>query len=192
MQLRIAAAAIMLVAAVFSSPRAAGPTDWPQFRGYEAAGLADQFTLPSTWSATDNVAWATAIPGRGWSSPIVWGDRAYVTSAVSDGKFKEPSTGIFGNDYAAELQRQGLSNEEILKRVTARDIEVTGEVEDVRFMLYAIDVKSGKIAWEREAHRGKPFGGRHRKNTYASETPATDGERIYTSFGANVGCSVTP
>jgi len=74
-----------------------------------------------------------------------------------------------------------------MKRVTARDIEVTGEVQDVRFMLYAIDVKSGKIAWEREAHRGKPFGGRHRKNTYASETPATDGERIYTSFGANVG-----
>lgn len=188
MRLRVAAAAsVILVAAALSAPRAAGPTDWPQFRGHEAAGLADQFALPTTWSTTTNVAWVTTIPGRGWSSPIVWGERVYVTSAVSAGAFKEPSTGIFGNDYAAELQRQGLSNDEIMKRVTARDIEVTGEVEDVRFMLYAIDATTGKIAWEREALRGKPFGGRHRKNTYASETPTTDGERIYASFGANVG-----
>ena len=75
----------MLVAAVFSSPRAAGPTDWPQFRGYEAAGLADQFTLPSTWSATDNVAWATAIPGRGWSSPVILGREIWMTTANPKG-----------------------------------------------------------------------------------------------------------
>src|SRR4051812_36816370 len=109
MRFRFAAAAVALIAAAISSTRAAGPTDWPQLRGYEAAGLADQFTLPATWSTSENVAWTTAIPGRGWSSPIVWGDRVFVTSAVSAGKFKEPSTGIYGNDYAADLQRQGLS-----------------------------------------------------------------------------------
>src|SRR6476646_694100 len=101
MRFRFAAAAVVLVAAALSSMHAAGPTDWPQFRGHESAGIADQFTLPATWSATDNAAWVTTIPGRGWSSPIVWGDRAYVTSAVSAAAFKEPSTGIFGNDYAA-------------------------------------------------------------------------------------------
>jgi outer membrane protein assembly factor BamB len=187
MRLRIAAASITLVVAAISLPRAAGPTDWPQFRGHDSAGVADQFALPTTWSAKDNVAWMATIPGRGWSSPIVWGGRVYVTSAVNAGGFKEPATGIYGNDYAAELTSQGLSAAEVMKRVTARDIELTGEVEDVKFMLYAIDSKTGTIAWEREAHRGKPVGGRHRKNTYASETPVTDGERVYASFGANVG-----
>ena len=187
MRLRTAAASLTLIAAAISLASAAGPTDWPQFRGHDAAGLADQFALPTTWSAKDNIAWTATIPGRGWSSPIVWGNRVYVTSAVSAGVFKEPSTGIYGNDYAADLTAQGLSAAEVMKRVTARDIELTAEVDDVKYMIYAIDVKTGAIAWQREAHRGKPPGGRHRKNTYASETPATDGERIYASFGANVG-----
>jgi outer membrane protein assembly factor BamB len=54
-------------------------------------------------------------------------------------------------------------------------------------MVYALDAKTGKVIWQQEAHKGEPFGGRHRKNTYASETPATDGERLYASFGGNVG-----
>ena len=187
MRLRTSAASLAVIAAAISSSRAVGPTDWPQFRGHGAAGLSDQFTLPTTWSTKDNIAWSATIPGRGWSSPIVWGNRVFVTSAVSAGAFKEPSTGIYGNDYAADLTAQGLSAAEVMKRVTARDIELTGEVEDVKYMLYAIDVKTGAIAWVREGHRGKPPGGRHRKNTYASEAPVTHGERIYASSGANVG-----
>src|SRR6185295_8311070 len=101
MPLRIWTAAVVLALAAVSRPHAFGPTDWPQFRGGDAAGVADQFALPVSWSARQNVAWVTDIPGRGWSSPIVWGNRVYVTSAVSDGTFKEPSTGIYGNDYAA-------------------------------------------------------------------------------------------
>ena len=77
------------------------------------------------WSTTDNVAWAVDMPGRGWSSPIVWRDRVFVTSAISPGAFKAPSTGIFGNDYVAELKKQGLPDEEVNKRVIARDIELT-------------------------------------------------------------------
>ena len=166
----------------------AAPTlNWPEFRGGAAGGVADAATLPTRWSVTENVKWVSEVPGRGWSSPIVWGDRVFVTSAVNAGTFKQPSTGIFGNDYAAELSKQGLSDEEVGKRVVARDIELTSEVEDVSYKVFAIDVKTGKVKWEREAHRGKPFGGRHRKNTYASETPATDGERLYVSFGGNVG-----
>lgn len=161
--------------------------NWPQFRGADGAGVADSSVLPARWSATDNVAWAVELPGRGWSSPIVWGDRVYVTTAVNSGAFKAASTGIYGNDYAAELKKQGLSDDEILKRVTARDIELASESEDVRYEVLALDARSGKLVWQREAHRGKPAGGRHRKNTYASETPATDGERVYASFGGNVG-----
>jgi outer membrane protein assembly factor BamB len=166
----------------------AGPTDWPQFRGLAGAGVADASALPERWSTADNVAWAVDVPGRGWSSPIVWGDRIYLTTAVSPGAFKAPSKGIFGNDYAAELQKQGLPEAEILKRVVGRDIELADETGgELAYVVMAIDAKTGKVAWQREAQRGKPFGGRHRKNTYASETPATDGERLYASFGGNVG-----
>jgi outer membrane protein assembly factor BamB len=178
---------LVLALAVTLSLRAAGPSEWPQFRGPQGAGVADGSVLPEKWSATENVAWVVDVPGRGWSSPIVWRNRIFVTSAISPGTFKAPSTGIFGNDYAAELVKQGLPDEEVNRRVIARDIELTSETGDIRYMVYALDASSGKVVWEREAHRAKPFGGRHRKNTYASETPVTDGERLYVSFGGNVG-----
>ena len=161
--------------------------DWPQFRGPDSSGVADGSKLPLRWSTTDNVAWVTDIPGRGWSSPVVLGSRVFVTAAINAGAFKAPSKGIYGNDLAEELMKQGLPMEEVIKRVSARDIEASAEATEVRYMVYAIDAASGKVAWQQEAHKGKPFGGRHRKNTYASETPATDGERLYVSFGGNVG-----
>jgi outer membrane protein assembly factor BamB len=170
-----------------TATHAASPVNWPQFRGAGGAGVADASTLPTRWSASENVAWVTEVPGRGWSSPVVWRDQVFITSAVNTGRFKAPSTGIFGNDYVAELIGQGLSEEEVLKRLVARDIELTSEAEEVSYQVFALDARTGKIAWQREALRGKPFGGRHRKNTYASETPATDGERLYASFGGNVG-----
>lgn len=163
------------------------PNDWPQFRGAGASGVADAANLPVTFSPTENVRWVAEIPGRGWSSPIVWGDRVFVTAAINSGDFKAPSTGIFGNDYAAELTSQGLPPDEVNRRVVARDIELSDEATEVRYMVYALDARSGNVLWQQEAHKGKPAGGRHRKNTYASETPATDGERVYASFGGNVG-----
>jgi outer membrane protein assembly factor BamB len=149
--------------------------------------VADESSLPEYWSTTANVAWVVDVPGRGWSSPIVWHDRVFITSAVSPGAFKAPSTGIFGNDFVAELEKQGLSEEEIMKRVVGRDIELTSESGDISYIVLALDAKTGRQLWKQEAHRGRPFRGRHRKNTYASETPATDGERLYVSFGGNVG-----
>ena len=174
---------IVLVASTW----AAEPVDWPQFRGPGGAGVADASTLPQRWTTSDNVAWVAEVPGRGWSSPIVWRDRIFVTTAVNTGAFKQPSTGIFGNDYAAELAKQGLSDEEVVKRVVNRDIELTSDTGEVSYRVYALDAATGKLIWEQEAHKGHPAGGRHRKNTYASETPVTDGERLYASFGGNVG-----
>ena len=73
-----------------------------------------------------------------------------------------------------------------MEKLRVRDLESPREAGDLRFMVYSYDIKTGKVRWEQEAHRGPPVGGRHRKNTYASETPATDGERIYALFG-NIG-----
>jgi outer membrane protein assembly factor BamB len=170
---------------------AAEPNDrdrtWPGFRGHDMSGLVPASRLPEKWSASEGIAWQTPIAGKGWSSPIVWNDVVYVTSAVGSGPFKAPSTGLYGNDYAAELSKQGLSDDEVMKRVRARDIESSDETSELRYMVYALDARTGTIKWEREAHRGRPVGGRHRKNTYASETPFTDGRRLYVSFGQNVG-----
>jgi len=180
-----AAAAFILIAAYPLAVEA--EENWPQFRGQSGSATASTGSPPTRWSREENVAWVRDIPGRGWSSPIVWGKTVFVTSAVSTGGvFKEPSKGIFGNDYAAELAAQGLSDDEVMARVVSRDIELSKETESIRYMVYAIDTETGALLWERVAHEGKPFGGRHRKNTYASETPATDGERLYVYFG-NLG-----
>jgi len=178
----LAASSMLLVAQ-------AGPKsnkNWPGFRGPAMAGVAADAKLPEKWSKTDGVTWSAAIPGNGWSSPIVWEGTVYLTTAVGSKEFKQPSPGIYGNDYAAEMAKQGLSQEEIMKRLQARDIELGSESGDLRYMLYALDAKTGKVKWEQEVYRGAPAG-RHRKNTFASETPFTDGKHIYVSFGQNVG-----
>jgi len=180
-------AALVLSVPLSVGPRASTPGGWPGFRGPTGNGLSDDRALPMRWSPTENVRWAVDVPGRGWSSPVVWNSRVYVTSAISERPFKQPSPGLYGNDYIAELRKQGLSDEEVMKRVRARDTEGPEESDAVRYVVYALDAATGKVAWEREAYKGLPSGGRHRKNTYASETPATDGERLYVSFGQNVG-----
>jgi outer membrane protein assembly factor BamB len=182
--------ALLAVAATTAALSARDPKPdetWPGFRGHDMSGIAATARLPERWSATENVKWAVTIPGHGWSSPIVWGDTVFLTSAVSSRPFKKPTPGLYGNEYIAELEAKGLSDEEILRRTQARDNELPSESSDVRYMVYALDAVTGKVKWQREAIRAMPVGGRHRKNTYASETPFTDGERLYASFGQNVG-----
>src|SRR6188472_2102421 len=178
----------ILTAFVTAFVPAPAPPDatWPQFRGHAGRAVSSISTLPTTWSTTINVAWRADVAGRGWSSPIVWGDQVIVTTAIGSRDFKQASPGIYGNDYVAELQKQGLSEDQVMEKLRVRDLESPQEAGDVRFMVYSFDVKTGRLRWEQEAHKGPPIGGRHRKNTYASETPATDGERIYALFG-NIG-----
>ena len=188
MSTRLAVVALLLSVAAVPAPK---PEDtWPGFRGRDMSGVAAGASIPERWSATDHVKWAVPVTGHGWSSPIVWGDTVYLTSAISSRPFKKPTPGLYGNEYIAEMQAQGVPDEEIGKRAQARDNELSAEADEIRYMVYALDASSGKVKWEREAVKMTPFGGRHRKNTYASETPFTDGERLYVSFGQNVGLFV--
>jgi outer membrane protein assembly factor BamB len=177
---------VLLAMTIRAAPPTPGET-WPGFRGHEMSGIARDARIPEHWSTTEHVKWSVPIAGHGWSSPIVWGDTVFVTSAIGSKPFKQPTPGLYGNEYIAELQAQGLPDEEIVRRAQARDNEVPSESAEIRYMVYALDAGTGKVRWEREATRTVPFGGRHRKNTYASETPFTDGERVYASFGQNVG-----
>ena len=187
MRTRLAVLAVFAPLALLASLSASTPGGWPAFRGPSANGLSTDTGLPVRWSATENVRWTVDVPGRGWSSPIVWNGRVYVTSAISGRPFKQPTPGLYGNDYIAELKKQGLPDDEVMRRVQLRDNERPEESDVIRYMVYSLDAKTGNILWEREAHKGLPSGGRHRKNTYASETPVTDGERLYVSFGQNIG-----
>jgi outer membrane protein assembly factor BamB len=152
----IVAAGFLLSSNVFAQQ------NWQQFRGPNA-GVVEDGILPTTWSTTENVAWVIDIPGRAWSSPIIWGEKIFITSAVSQTEAEMPKKGLYlgGNrDKPSDIMH--------------------------RWMVYCIDLDSGKIIWEKCAHQGIPKNPVHVKNTYASETPVTDGQRVYTYFG-NVG-----
>jgi outer membrane protein assembly factor BamB len=114
------------------------------------------------------------------------GKNDFLTTVVTEGKSKPPQKGTeYSNEYVAELMKQGLSQQEVLDRVTARDIELPNEVM-LHYFLYCLDLESGKVEWKREFYSGRPPGGRHRKNSFASETPITDGKLIYIYTG-NLG-----
>ena len=144
-----------------STRPAAVDANSPQFRGPRGDGVAYGTNLPVTWSATTNVAWTCNIPGKGWSSPVVWGDRVFVTSAIGPGSIEAPP------------EVRGLAE-------NTRGVATSDEHQ---YMLHCVDWSTGKLLWSRCAHKGVPPGSIHPKNTYASETPVTDGERVYAYFG---------
>src|SRR5579863_2246420 len=116
---------------------------WPQFRGPQAGVVADDPALPETWSTTENVMWKADIPGLGWSSPVIWDDHIFLTSAVSSGQEKAPVPGLYDeHDHVKAAASQ-------------------------RWVVYDIDFKTGKIRWERELKSGLPPLLRHVKNSYA-------------------------
>jgi outer membrane protein assembly factor BamB len=154
--------AIALLTLAAAPARAGG--EWPQFRGPGARGVAaDHSRLPDRWSAERNVRWKATLDGRGWSSPIVWGRRVFLTSAVTSAPLEDPRKGLyFGGDRADPPETE------------------------LRWLVTCLDVDTGMTLWETEVARGRPPGSVHIKNSFASETPTTDGERVYAAFG-NVG-----
>ena len=152
--------ALSFIALLLTSAMA--QSNWAQFRGPGSLGVAEDANLPDKWSTTENVAWKTDIPGTGWSSPAVWGDSIFVTSVVSSVAGEPPKKGLY---FGGE-------------RKPATDIHT--------WTVYCVDFKTGKIRWQQEVKKGPPDSPRHLKNSYASETPVTDGERVYAYFG-NVG-----
>ena len=152
---------------IICSARVVIAEDWAQFRGPNANGVFTTKGLPVEWGADKNIAWKVELPGAGWSQPVVWGGRIFVTTSETDNQ-KKPRGGEFDPGFSFG----GFSFS-------------GGKAPDViyRWKVLCLDGATGKVVWERTAREGKPNTPIHRNNTYASETPATDGERVVAYFG---------
>ena len=164
---RAARRAALLLAAACVSPGMAEPSarpgvHWPQFRGPRAGGVQDGFATATRWDVEkgEDIRWKRVIPGLAHSSPIVWGDRLFVTSAVSDDPEPYLRVGLYGESPKHEEN-------------VAHD-----------FRLYCLDKRTGDVLWERTAHRGVPKAQRHIKATQANSTPVTDGRHVVAFFGS--------
>jgi outer membrane protein assembly factor BamB len=150
-----------LVAAILCAGLSAGAANWPQYRGPGARGVDESQALPTNWHVETgtNVLWQAPLPGLAHASPIVWGDRVYIASAVKPGK-ADLKVGLYG------------------------DITPVEEKEAHQWRLLALDKATGKIIWNTLAHEGVPRAKRHPKASQCNSTPATDGGRIVALFGS--------
>ena len=134
---------------------------WPQWRGPLATGFAPQADPPLTWSETENVRWKTALPGLGHSSPIVWGARVFVTTALAYGEEVEP----------VPDRDPGAHDNAPLTQARA-------------FFVLALRRDTGTIEWRTEVRAELPHEGAHESASFASASPVTDGERVFAFFGS--------
>ena len=122
---------IVIAVLAIASGASADTTNWPQFRGPRSDGLAEGASLPDRWTTKENVVWKIDVPGWGWSSPVVWDDKVFLTSAVVDPPVPTPKVGGYpgGNVKPGDVHR---------------------------WVVYCLDRKTGKLLWEREVHKGVP------------------------------------
>lgn len=159
---RLTVIVVWLVAIGISSI-AAVDAHWPQWRGPNGTGAATvDATPPTTWTDTENVAWKTAIPGRGHSTPIIWGDRIFLTTAIPTGRKLAPK--MSGRPGAHDNLPVDSAHQ---------------------FVVIAINRDDGAIAWQKPVHEVVPHEGGHNTASLASASPVTDGQNVYAFFGSH-------
>ena len=153
------------VLALGSSLAAFGPT-WPQWRGPDGQGISDETTLPTEWSRTTNVLWTAPVPGRGFSSPIVWNSVVFLTTAIEGDMI--PGAGPAKH----MLEGEPFVHPDAVPGNRRQTLKVL-----------ALDADTGQMLWERVAYDGPTYDSRHKAGSFANTTPATDGELVYVWFG---------
>ncbi len=157
----------VILAASMAAPASATDLNWPQFRGPEGQGITRETGLPLEWTDTKNVLWKTEVPGRGHSSPIVWGNRIFLTTALEGDVVP-----------GAKAMKHTIDGEDF------QHPDGVGADHKHTFKVLALDATSGKILWERAAWEGTPVDTRHRRGSFASPTAATDGKALFAYFGS--------
>lgn len=141
-------------------------SDWTQFRGPQGNGYVAELRHPETWSDTENVAWAVELTGSGWSSPIVVGTRVFVTMAISEAGTKP----LGMTQGTRNMQSMGLGG----KKPT----------ETFQFAVACLNLNDGSLLWQKSLEQKIPTHAIHPSNSFATESPATDGEKLFVYFGA--------
>jgi len=160
---------LLFLATFLVQSRAGAATEgaWPQWRGPSGQGTSNEKNLPEQWSANVNIKWKASIPGRGHSSPIVWGNRIFLTTAI-EGEVVPGAKAVKHMDGDKEFIHP----------------DSVGADHKHQFKVVCIDRGTGKIVWSQTAFEGTPFDDRHRKSSFASSTPTTDGNFVYAFFGS--------
>ncbi|MFQ5641795.1 MAG: PQQ-binding-like beta-propeller repeat protein, partial [bacterium] len=136
--------------------------NWPMFRGPQASGIVEGYTTPVSWNAEENknIKWTTAVTGLGHSSPVIWGDRLFITTAISGKADPTLKVGLYGN------------------------IDPVNDDSEHVWKIFCLNKNSGKLLWEKSALKAVPRVKRHTKATHANSTPATDGRYLVTFLGS--------
>lgn len=135
---------------------------WPSYRGYLASGVLDNANIPDSFDFTSgkNILWKTEIPGMGLSSPVVWGENLFITTAVSEADKSGLKAGIYG------------------------DVMPVADSSIHEWKVICLDKKSGKVLWSKTSFKGVPKIRRHPKSTHANTSVATDGKYVVAFFGS--------
>jgi outer membrane protein assembly factor BamB len=158
----------LLTIILIDSASAKVRSNWPQWRG-ENGGVSAETGLPDEWSNTKNVKWKTPIAGRGHSSPIVWGKKVFLTTAL-DGE-------VIAGRKPGVTHKMADGSDFVHPDAVGADLMHT-------FKVICLDRTTGKILWERTAYEGPVHDSRHKKASFASSTPATDGKYVFAFFGS--------
>jgi outer membrane protein assembly factor BamB len=171
---RLLALALPLTTTLAAAPAA---TNWPTWRGPSNAGTAPGAQPPLTWSDTENIKWKAKIPGLGFSTPIVWGDRIYLLTAIETNE--EP-----GAPKAQPAEETPAADKKGRRKGPGGFGGGPKPTKVYEFVVLALDRANGNIVWQKTARREVPHEGRHATNSYASASPVTDGEHLYVPFGS--------
>ena len=149
-------AAVLFIVTSFSLVYA---DNWPSWRGPDGLGISSEKGIPAKWDLFKNIKWKVAVPGLGHSSPIVWGDRIFVTTAVNS----NPAEGDWQKGFKQSIRKR--------------------DAFDISWKVLCFDKATGKLLWDKTAITQKPVSERHLKNSYASQSPVTDGQNVFAFFG---------
>ncbi len=149
--------------------------DWPQWRGPSSHGVSSESGLPTRWGVGHNIAWKASLAGLGASSPIVWGERVFVTSQIGSASVRQGSHPQLARDDRSLARRE--------KPIGGRRMDPASEGSQVFLVVEAFDRSAGRRLWEYRLQAAGEFPPLHEKHNLATPTPATDGERLYAWFG---------
>jgi len=152
----------------FFNTNAKTSTNWAQWRGPASQGVSEEKNLPTEWSETKNVLWKAALPGKGFSQPIIWGNKVFLTSDIEGGPAPEshkPPKHMLGDKEFTHPEWDGVNRLHTFKTI-------------------CLDRDSGKILWEKTSYEGTVYDYRHKRGNYAAPTPVTDGKYVISYFGS--------